>query len=67
MSTNNYKLSQDEKTIVGFMLSEIEEMMESNHYQRDFFESIKDQFVEKEWLSDKQIASLKGLYERVTS
>lgn len=59
-------MTKDEKKLTQFQLDEIEANMRDNDFQRDFFESLKDQWEEKEWLSDKQRASLTTIYERVT-
>ena len=50
-----------------FMLEEIETYMRSDDFQRDFFESLNDQFTDKGHLSEKQMESLTKIYERVTT
>ncbi len=49
------------------LLSEIEDSMSERDFQRDFFESLSDQFNRKQYLSDKQVESLQKMYDRVTS
>lgn len=51
---------------IAFWISEIEENMSERDFQRDFFESLNDQFAKRRSLSPKQITALKKIYERVT-
>lgn len=59
-------LNQEQKDLIEFWCSAIEEGMSKTDVQREFFASLCIQFDEKEWLSDKQIACLRRMYERVT-
>lgn len=60
------QLSKEEKEAISFKLTEIAANMKEDDFQRDFFESLQEQFERKEWLSDKQLLSLDRIYERVT-
>ena len=60
-------MTNDEKIKVDFYFEEIDASMKENDFQRDFYESIRDQWEKKQWLSEKQIAALNKIYERVTS
>lgn len=51
---------------ISFKLTEIAANMKEDDFQRDFFESLQEQFERKEWLSEKQLLSLDRIYERVT-
>jgi hypothetical protein len=57
----------DKITLIQHMMDEIEACMQDNDFQREFFESLADQWSEKAFLSDKQFASLERIYERVTN
>ena len=57
---------QDKKNVLYWM-EEIELEMDDGDFQRDFFESLKDQFEAKSFLSEKQYQSLQKIYERVTA
>ena len=59
MTPNDIKL-------INFWIDEIEMSMDLNDFQRDFFESLSDQFAMKGYLSEKQVECLKKIYERVT-
>lgn len=59
-------MTKDEKKLVQFQIDEISDHMSDRDFQRDFFESLKDQWEEREWLSGPQQESLGKIYERVT-
>jgi len=59
-------MNQEEHKAVAYFISEIEMNMSEDDFQRDFFESLSDQFTKRNSLSPKQIESLKKMYERVT-
>lgn len=59
-------MKEDQRTLVRFLIGEIEENMRANDVQRDFFESLCDFFDKRNFLTEKQIESLKRLHERVT-
>ena len=64
--SNDWILSTDKKILIEFQIEEIETLMEADDFQRDFFESLSEQFASKQWLSEKQMACLKKIYDRVT-
>ena len=39
--------------LIEFQISEIESEMDDNDFQRDFFESLCEQFIKKKFLSEK--------------
>ncbi len=51
---------------ISLMLKEIESEMREEDFQRDFFESLQNQFYDRGSLSEKQFASLEKIYNRVT-
>lgn len=57
----------DKDAQIRFYIETLREEMAAEDFQRDFFESLCDQFEEKDFLSDKQVACLSRMYERVTS
>jgi len=57
--------SEREKAI-AFTIREIEENMSSRDYQREFFESVSNQFERTHSISDKQLMALQKIYNRVT-
>jgi len=64
-SPSHQKETEDQKAIT-YWIDEIQMNMRERDFQRDFFESLCDQFYKKGTLSFAQIASLKKIYERVT-
>lgn len=58
--------TEDEIKLIGHMIDEIEMHMKENDFQRDFFDSLYNQYVNKAFLSPKQVESLQRIYERVT-
>lgn len=52
--------------LVAHLINEIEDNMRENDFQRDFFESLSDQYNKQNFLSQKQIDALNRIYERVT-
>lgn len=57
---------QDEHELIGFWINEIDMYMRENDYQRDFFESLRDWFESKAFLTPEQKKALEKIYERVT-
>lgn len=53
--------------IIDFWLDEISDVLSDDDFQREFFESLFDQFSVKGSLSDRQFESLRKIYERVTA
>lgn len=62
MNTDNREV----RKLIAFQISEIREMMREGDFQRDFFESLCDQFERNNYLSDKQRECLERMYERIT-
>lgn len=50
---------------ISTLLSEIEESMREEDFQREFMESLQDQFHRRFDLTDKQIDCLERMHERV--
>ena len=59
-------MEQDKREAAAIWISEIRDTMEENDFQRDFFESLVDQFEERSSLSDKQYECIRRIYDRVT-
>jgi hypothetical protein len=55
-----------EQKAMAFMITEIREHMSERDFQRDFFESMADQFEASGSLSAKQKDCLFRIHERVT-
>ncbi len=51
---------------IQFYLDEIEKNMNEGDFQRDFYESLCEQFENKKSLSEKQMESVVRMYDRVT-
>jgi len=66
MGSKTYSATPEEATEINFMIKEIEGHIEETDFQFDFFQSLQSQFKEKNWLSEKQVASMRKIYERVT-
>lgn len=60
------KFKHDQEKIVGYYIDEIDSYIDTKDFQYDFFSSLYDQYVRGLKLSDKQVESLKKIYERVT-
>ena len=60
-------LNKEELEAIEFQLAEVDSFMKEDDFQLSFYESLKEQFETKKWLSDKQRASLDRIHERVTA
>ncbi len=58
--------TSDRQKLISYWLSEVADVMREDDFQRDFFESLQDQFERRHDLSDKQIECLQRMYERIT-
>lgn len=56
----------ERQRVISVLLEEVEDSMRSDDFQREFFESLQDQFHRRHDLSDKQIDCLRRMYDRVT-
>ena len=59
------QLTEDQKQRIQFWCSEIEQSMRVGDDECDAFISLREQYDEKDWLSHKQIDSLKRMYEDI--
>lgn len=59
-------MSEGKYELVAHLINEIEMYMRDDDFQRDFFDSVHDQFDNGKPLSQKQIDALHKIYERVT-
>lgn len=50
---------------ISTLLAEIEDSMRESDFQREFFESLQDQFHRRFDLTDKQIECLERMQERI--
>lgn len=50
---------------INCMFVEISDEIKEDDFQKDFFESIQKQFEARLWLSDKQMAALLRMHERI--
>lgn len=60
-------MDEKEKSAIAFMIDEIDAFLPEKDNSRRFFESLKEQFTNNQFLSEKQIKHLSMIYERVTS
>lgn len=60
-------MRDDSKELASHFITEIEIHMKADDFQRDFFESLNDQFQKRGHLTVPQLAALQRIYERVTS
>lgn len=58
--------NEERNKLILFQIEEIETHMSADDFQRDFFESLAQQYGEKQSLSEKQMECLNRIYERVT-
>lgn len=59
-------MTPEQSKLAAHLITEITGDMREDDFQRDFFESLSDQFVERGHLSEKQMEALNRIYERVT-
>lgn len=59
-------MTPEQSKLAAHLITEITADMREDDFQRDFFESLSDQFVERGRLSEKQMEALNRIYERVT-
>lgn len=57
---------QERFTLITHYIDEINKKMLETDFQRNFFQSLEEQFLTRKRLSDKQFACLEQIYERVT-
>ncbi len=57
----------EKQKLIGHYIAEVEESMSESDFQREFFESLSDQFHRTFSLSEKQFECLERMYERVTA
>lgn len=60
-------MTKDELVLIAFHITEIDQFMSESDFQRDFFESLRDQFYKNSHLTPKQRESLQRMYERLTA
>lgn len=58
--------SREMQTLAAHLITEIRENMSERDFQRDYFESVADHFEQTDRISEKQLAALNRIYERVT-
>lgn len=59
-------MTPEHQKLAAHLISEIGDSMRDDDFQRDFFDSLTDQFERGGHLSEKQMESLNKIYERVT-
>lgn len=67
---NPFEADPEEADEIAFMLAEIENIPGWNkltRWEREFIESVSDQFGRRGSLSEKQVETLRKIYERVTA
>lgn len=57
---------EQQRILAAHLIKEIGDEMSERDFQRDFFESVADQFEKKGFVTDNQLAALNRIYERVT-
>lgn len=57
---------ENRRVLTAHLINEINDEMSERDFQRDFFESVHDQFLKKGFVTDNQLAALNRIYERVT-
>lgn len=60
-------MSDKEQEACAFMIDEVDAFLPADHRQRKFFDSLREHFAVRGFLSSKQTKCLTELYEQVTS
>ena len=63
---NRFLMTEQQKTLINYLIEEISEFYTDNpKLDSGFFDSLERQWLEKNYLSEKQIAALQKIYDKM--